>query len=433
MTMKRAVLIASANFEPDSGIEPLRFPQDDVRALSPILETEEFGFNSIVPIIDKDNNDVLEQLEGVMSEMDFGDFLLIYYSGHGKINQQGKLFLTARNTKAKRLNATGIKYSQIMDMIEAHQIDRVGIVLDCCYAGLAVTGLKGSPQEQVEAALKDIGLGRGICVLSASGDTQTAAEGETHGVFTKHLIDGLIDGSADFDNDGAISLTDVHKYIRAEFKKYKIPQDVKLTNVDKSGDLILGTSRKHLHLKMISTVRNRLEPVRPHISKKTYRRIEDYLDEVSNRSDLNSLLDELRYGALQSFASDGSLEAIIDAFREPAPAKRVDIAQKPAVSADASIDAPGRTPSTNERPSPEAVSIRPPGIIGACFRWLLYLLTASLFIAAVGSMSSESPEIATSMFLSVVGLLSLIASIRVRKAHRQAQFESMMRKAMRKE
>ena len=66
--MKRAVLIASANFEPDSGIETLRFPANDVNALETILRSEGFDFETVLKIIDEPNN-IVNEKAGISPEM----------------------------------------------------------------------------------------------------------------------------------------------------------------------------------------------------------------------------------------------------------------------------------------------------------------------------------------------------------------------------
>jgi hypothetical protein len=42
--MKRAILIASSDFPDDPGIEPLRFPVNDVNAVESTLRRDDFGF-----------------------------------------------------------------------------------------------------------------------------------------------------------------------------------------------------------------------------------------------------------------------------------------------------------------------------------------------------------------------------------------------------
>jgi elongation factor Tu len=312
--MKRAILIASANFDADSGIEPLRFPESDVIALEPILRSEDFGFEHTIKVVDQPSNQVLETLDELMSDSEFGDFILIYFSGHGKLNAAGELFLSCRNTRERRLNTTGIKFRHIMELVNVHARDRVAIILDCCYAGRAVAGLRGAIKEQVHS---ELGSGRGIFVLGASGATQTAEERELegHGIFTKQIIEGLTTGAADCDNDGNISLNDLARYVRDEFRKKKIGQDPFSAGVIQSGDLILGTNRKNAHAKTVAFIRSKVDKAKLQLSKTTYRAIEDYLDEISARSDFSDLENEPEFRSLKAFATSDSIEDVVVAFR----------------------------------------------------------------------------------------------------------------------
>jgi hypothetical protein len=314
MTVKRAILIGSAKFDPDSGIEPLRFPEKDVTALEAVLRTEDFGFDPIIKLIDEPHYTVTERLDEVMSESNFDDFIVFYFSGHGKINAQGELFLSCRNTKESRLNATGLKYKHIMELVEAHGKDRVAIILDCCYAGRAVSGLKGSVQEQVKSALD---TGRGIFLLGASGATQTAQERELdgNGIFTKQIIEGLSTGAADIDNDGLISLNDLAKYVRDEFRRKKIGQDPISAGMTRNDDLFLGTNRRIVHAKAIAAIKEKIDGARTQFSKITYRAIEDYVEEIEKRTDIGNVDQEPRFQKLCAFATGASIEEVILAFR----------------------------------------------------------------------------------------------------------------------
>jgi uncharacterized caspase-like protein len=145
-----------------------------------------------------------------------------------------------------------------MDLLSAHGVERVAIVLDCCYAGRAISGFKGSASEQIKGVLDD---GRGIFILGASGATQTAEEREAdgNGIFTKQIIDGLRTGAADIDGDGDISLNDLAAYVKDELRRKKVPQEPVVGNYEKSGRLILGTNRQLRHKNRLASIRSKFE------------------------------------------------------------------------------------------------------------------------------------------------------------------------------
>jgi hypothetical protein len=279
--------------------------------LRKLFDSEDFKFDRITTIIDQPKHFIEERLDQVFSESSFNDFLLIYFSGHGKLNSKGELFLSCRNTKEKLLNGTGFKYRHLMEMLDAHQADRVAILLDCCYAGRAVTGLRGSIPEQVNSQLDS---GRGIFVLGASGATQTAEERELdgHGIFTRQVIEGLVTGAADVDNDGQISLHDLAKYVHDEFRRQALAQEPFMAGLAKSGDLILGINRRASHMKKVAAIRLKVEQTKSHFSKATYRAIEDYLDEILESQ---SPPEGRGFKALTAFEAGGPIEDVFNAFR----------------------------------------------------------------------------------------------------------------------
>src|SRR6266498_5863757 len=102
---KRAILIASSDFSPDSGIETLRFPVNDVNAMEDTLRSEDFNFE-VKRIINEYCSDVKEKLEKWISEADYEDLLL---------------------------NATGLEYRWLMNVVHDHSVQSVAVILDCCY------------------------------------------------------------------------------------------------------------------------------------------------------------------------------------------------------------------------------------------------------------------------------------------------------------
>lgn len=314
--MKKALLIASSAFEPDSGIEPLRYPVDDILAMERVLKSEDFNFDIAVSN-NEDSQTLRVRLDTWMADSSFDDMLLLYFSGHGKLNATGDLFLTCRDTKERALNATGLKWSYILDLVNDHARDRIGIILDCCYAGKALTGvMRGGIEDQVRANASE--SGRGIIVLGASGATQTAEEREAdgQGIFTKQIVEGLTTGSADVNGDGQISFRDLAEYVKREFAKKGITQRPIEGGVLKAGDLIVGSSYKKPLMRDLETIKARIKEDRDFFQKKTYRAIEDYLDDAAANPNPN-LRAESKFRELLDYSKGPRhIEKLIEAFRE---------------------------------------------------------------------------------------------------------------------
>jgi Caspase domain len=103
--MRHAILITSATFDSDSGIEPLRFPANDVAELNALFQTDDFKFDQITTLIDQPKHGIEEMLDLILSKNSFSDFMMIYFSGHGKLNARGDLFCRAVTQKTLRSTA----------------------------------------------------------------------------------------------------------------------------------------------------------------------------------------------------------------------------------------------------------------------------------------------------------------------------------------
>jgi len=91
------------------------------------------------------------------------------------------------------------------------------LILDCCYSGAYPAGRLAKAEMAVHTLERF--QGRGRTVLTASDSTQYAFEGDQpHGqaaqsVFTRCLVEGLRDGSADLDGDGDITVDELYAYV----------------------------------------------------------------------------------------------------------------------------------------------------------------------------------------------------------------------------
>jgi len=278
--MKRAMLIASSEFPQGSGIDRLQFPLNDVMEMEKTLRSDDFGFE-VEKLENTTSSLVLHELDQWISKADYEDLVLVYFSGHGKLNRSRELFLTCGNTKSENLISTALKYSQLTDLIRERSLQKVAIILDCCYAGRAIEGTRGDPrgaiEEQVRMAVEV--SGSGIFFLGASCKNQTAEEREIdgHGRFTKQIIEGLRSGDADIDNDGDVSAKDLATYVKQRLRSQSASQEP-IEGGAYQGELILGSNRRK---KLTARIRTRIQADKLHFTKETFRKIEDYLDDIS--------------------------------------------------------------------------------------------------------------------------------------------------------
>ncbi|VIO80841.1 caspase family protein [Bradyrhizobium ivorense] len=317
--MKRAMLIASSTFLPDSGIDPLRFVVNDVEAMETTLRGDGFGFeiNKLVNVYDSAAREALSEW---VSKASYDDLILIYYSGHGLLSRGRELFLTCANTKRTNLLGTALDYGYLTKLIREHSLQKVAIILDCCYAGRAIEGmrtdLRTSVAEQVNAVVME--PGSGVFFLGASGRNQVAQERERdgHGILTAQIIEGLSSGDADIDGDGNISAKDLATYVKRKLRQQNAEQEP-IEGGAYKGELILGTNRRKQLQTALAAIGVRLEASRSNFRRATFRKIEDYLDDISNKDDFDAIVLDPKYLALSQFATENaSVEEVVAAFAD---------------------------------------------------------------------------------------------------------------------
>jgi uncharacterized caspase-like protein len=319
--MRRAILIASSDFPDDPGIEPLRFPVNDVNAMESTLRRDDFGFE-VQKFINYQSWVLRKKINESISEAAYEDLVLIYFSGHGKLSRRGELFLSCVDTTDALLRSTALPYRWLQDVLRDHSLQRVAVILDCCYAGRAIDGLrgassKGAVAEQVRAAVTTATEGYGgHFFLGASGANQTAEERESdgHGRFTKHIIEGLSSGDADMDEDGHISAKDLSTYVKDRLRHESASQEP-IEGGAYRGELILGSNPRRQLNATLRRIHDSLDQTKSHFTRETRRKIEDYLVQIEQGVDIRNVFDDPKYLILKRYSSnEANVEEVLKAF-----------------------------------------------------------------------------------------------------------------------
>ncbi|WP_329051084.1 caspase family protein [Amycolatopsis sp. NBC_01488] len=145
------------------------------------------------------------------------ELTLLYFTGHGVKDDDGSLYLAMANTRRDSLMFTALA-AELVDRAMAGCLSRQKVlVLDCCYSGAFPAGKLAKAGTDVHTLERF--QGRGRAVLTASDATQYSFEGDAvvgsaaRSVFTRHLVAGLRDGSADLDGDGDVTVDELYSYV----------------------------------------------------------------------------------------------------------------------------------------------------------------------------------------------------------------------------
>lgn len=239
---RHAILIASSQFE-DRNLKALRCPDNDVDGLFDVLNRKGgFEKRNILKLKNEPSYKVLAHANKIFKSSSKDDLIILYYSGHGKLNSVGKLHLTTVNTDLSILEATSIPGEVLKTYADISLSRKVVFILDCCYSGAIGEAFssKGSADDQLHLLSK----GRGIYIISSSTGIQVSQENrsDTYSVFTKHLIEGVLDGSADLNGDGSVSIDELYSYIQDQIKKEGSQEPMKW-NIDVRGNpLVIATT-----------------------------------------------------------------------------------------------------------------------------------------------------------------------------------------------
>jgi len=218
MSDRLALIIANSEFD-DPNIARLVTPSRDAEALAQVLSDPAIGGFEVTLLVNKTMLEVRRGIEHLYQRKKRGDLLLLYYSGHGAIDEQrGNLHLAVTDTEKEYLGSTSVEAAFVCNQLDRSSSQRKVVILDCCHSGAFARGAKalGSSAGTQEAFA---GSGYGRVILTASNAIEYAWEGDevlgeaARSVFTHFLVEGLQTGAADRDGDGEISLDELYDYV----------------------------------------------------------------------------------------------------------------------------------------------------------------------------------------------------------------------------
>lgn len=221
MERKFALIVGNDQFE-DPSLASLVSPASEARALAEVLKDPGIGgFDEVTALVNEPEVRVRRGIASLFARKKPDDLLLLYFSGHGLLDENGRLFLAASDTQRDLLKATSIAAAFVTDEMDNSSSRRQVLILDCCHSGAFARGTKGAPGASVSTAATFEGNGFGRWVLTATDSTQYAWDGDKviggsetpASVFTRHLVEGLRTGAADEDDDGRISLDELYEYV----------------------------------------------------------------------------------------------------------------------------------------------------------------------------------------------------------------------------
>jgi uncharacterized caspase-like protein len=213
---KVALLIGVSEYEP--GLNPLPAAVKDVEAMRRILVNPEMGGiaeGDITVLKNPQRQEMEEAIYRLFANRQKDDLLLFYFSGHGIKDDSGKLYLSTRFTRkenGKLIKPSAVAASFLHETINESRSQRQVLILDCCFSGAIAKGMTVKDDGTVHVQEQLGGKGRAILTSSNSTQYSFGQEGSDLSVYTQYLVEGIEKGAADKDNDGWISIDELHGY-----------------------------------------------------------------------------------------------------------------------------------------------------------------------------------------------------------------------------
>jgi uncharacterized caspase-like protein len=185
--------------------------------------------------------------------------VIVFFAGHGALesdrtgNERDGVskYLLPWDTDSEDLFSSALSNSRFQELLNTIKAQRLVVFLDACHAG-GVSKAGARDVSIVEGPGRKIAEGRGRMVIASAHPNQRSWEDESfgHGIFTHHLLEA-IDGKADADDDGCVSVMDIFRYLQdtvpATARRISNSiQEPELFGDQISRDLVLMVNRERL-------------------------------------------------------------------------------------------------------------------------------------------------------------------------------------------
>ncbi|MBD6617102.1 tetratricopeptide repeat protein [Komarekiella sp. 'clone 1'] len=221
---KVALLIGISDYEP--GLNPLPASVKDMEAIAKVLQHPEMGGFAQTDIQKLENPDpqkMQEAIETLFSDRRKDDLVVLYFSGHGIKDESGKLHLatrlTRKNPQGRLIKSTTVPASFVHNIMSESHCKRQVVILDCCFSGAFAEGWSAKDDSSVDIRAELGGEGRVVLTSSTATEYSFHQQESNLSIYTRYLIEGIETGAADLDNDGAVSVDELHEYAKKKVQE----------------------------------------------------------------------------------------------------------------------------------------------------------------------------------------------------------------------
>ena len=233
MATKEALVIGINQYD-DAPV--LRYAINDANEFASAIEMVEYNFVT-QKLLDDDAsaNAIRQAVDALLSGP--ADIKLIFFAGHGYADENGAYLASADISDEE----SGVSLDWVRERLLASD-GTVILILDCCHAGAAdvrsmLNGIRAVAEVDVDRSFSTLGSGKIVLAACAEDETTSESVQFSHGIFTFHLLEGLIGPAANF--QGVITPFGLFDYIAGKFEDDGLNKPI--FKGEQAGTIILGT------------------------------------------------------------------------------------------------------------------------------------------------------------------------------------------------
>lgn len=173
---RKALLIGINDYD---HVKKLKGCENDVQMMEEVFQYHEKGDPnfSISKLLNETNDKIQSEIISLLTRD--ATMALLYFSGHGNVTDDGG-FICGREVSEEH---PGVSMDWIAEQINQSLIPEITVILDCCFAGELAN-------EETDGIIFSR-LRKGVTILAATTEDDTATEFLRKGIFTSILYDGL--------------------------------------------------------------------------------------------------------------------------------------------------------------------------------------------------------------------------------------------------
>lgn len=193
-----ALIIGNNNYP---NFPKLETAVSDAKAVADILKNN-YGFK-VTKLENANRYEIFQKLSNLRKQLNENDNLLIYYAGHGYLDEDTQRGYWLPVDAEEHNYANWLSTNDITDMLNGMSAKRVLVVADSCYSGTLTRNIRTS-SDSIEASelkwLQRITKKRSRTVMTSGGlEPVLDSGGANHSVFTQAFINALIENESILD------------------------------------------------------------------------------------------------------------------------------------------------------------------------------------------------------------------------------------------